>query len=189
MDRETFRLISEAAHYAERSLKLDSRCWLNTFPRRIQVFVAIKGHPGAPQLPNRPTMLAQAVFGINHRGRLHDEFPFTEHSPEFRHLTANWGGIFIKKPIDPLTVESHQPRKQLDLGNLFSVAVTMGSKEQRNLVAKSFHRSMIIFLEMFLAEHNKDYREEAVLKFSEKTKTRLTKRITIKHPDTRRLTV
>lgn len=184
MDRETFKLITEAAHYAERLLKLDTGCWLNTFPGRIQVFVAVKGHPIASQIPNRPTLAAQAVFGLQHRGRLQDDFPFTEASPAFRHLTANWGGLLIKKPVDPLAARSHQPRKKLDLGSLFSVSVTMGNKEQRNLVTKSFHRSMIIFLEIFLEDYTENYNEKHVLEFSEKTKNRLAQSTIIKHPDT-----
>lgn len=175
MNKQTFKLIEEAAHHAERLIKLDPECWLNKLRGRIQVVVAVKGHHIKPQLLNRPSLSAQAVFGFYHRKRLQAEFPFNEASFEFRTLVAEWGGVFIKKPAKPSEVKSHQPKKRLDATKLFSVGASGGSKGENSMAAKLFTKVIRIFLARFDAENAGLYEMEDVLRFTEKTKVRLRK--------------
>ncbi len=175
MDRATFVLIQQAARHAEKFLKWDPECWLNKLGKPIHVVVAIKGHHMKPEIPGRPTMSAQAVFGHNHRNRCQKKKPFTEDSTEFRNLAAKWGKILILIPIKPSQVKSHQPKNRPDLANVFSVGASGRRSEQNSMAAVAFEKVMKVFLKEFEEEFKGEYNEEIVRIFSEKMRARLSR--------------
>ncbi len=171
MNRSTFKLMQEAAHYAERLLKLDPKGWLNRLRNRLHIVVAIKGHHMRPELPGRPSLAAQAVFSFYHQDQIQGEHPFTEGSPEFRSLTEKWGGIFIKNPIKK--EKSHQTKEHEDPSNLFTVGASGGKLDENSMAIKAFTKAMNVFLAEFRAELKGVYNETKVLIFSEKMRVRL----------------
>lgn len=183
MDRETFILIGNAAYYAESFLKLEPECWLNRLRKPIHIVVAVKGHHVRPNLPGRPTLRAQSVFSHYHRKRHQEEHPYTEQSPEFRSLVAKWGAIHISKPVEPMRVRSHQPKKKIDLASVFSVGATGGKPDENSMAESLFRRVMVIFLSEFEMEYRGEYNMEKVRSFSEKMSTRLSRVKHIKAPD------